>query len=151
MSLNWAITPQKQPKTFVAWKIKVQLIRVNRLFEKFCLGCMILSNQARSSWLKNIDTEAVLYRREANLVSIRYTWHFTIHCRSSHSQPWQKHPEPLNCTSCTAKIWQIFWLSLVFWVQSISYHIIISFFSSHDLFSDLFIESHFCTPPLFFK
>ena len=34
MSLSWATTPQKQPKPFIVWKVKVQLITIQQMVEE---------------------------------------------------------------------------------------------------------------------
>ena len=56
------ITPQRQPKTFVLWKVEEQL------FKKFCLGCKNLDNKA-TEMPYTMDSKAILQAIEANPVS----------------------------------------------------------------------------------
>ena len=100
-SSTWGIAPRKQPKIFVAWKVKVHLI--TRWFKKLSLGCKNLDNQARSSRHKSDDFEAVPRVIEVNPVSSTRRVsgelrHFIIQRGSSSSWVRQKHPELPNCS-----------------------------------------------------
>ena len=68
-SLDWAVTPQKQPKTFVVRKLKAQLITGIRWFKKFRLGCKNLNDLEKSSRPKSVDSEVFSSVIEANPTS----------------------------------------------------------------------------------
>ena len=62
--------PQKQPKIFVAQKMKAQLIPVELIkwLKKFCSGCKNLDNHTSSARPKTVDFKAVLQAIKANPV-----------------------------------------------------------------------------------
>ena len=68
--LYWAITPWKQPKEFVVWKVKTKLITV--YFKKFCSSYKNFNNRTRSGKPKTMDFKAVLQAIEAN--PMRMSW-----------------------------------------------------------------------------
>ena len=71
MSLNWAIMPQKQPKTLYCVKVEstVNYSTVTKYFKRFCLGGKNLDDQARSCRPKIVDSEVMLQAIEANPAS----------------------------------------------------------------------------------
>ena len=62
MSWNWAVTLQKQPKTFTAMKDEstVEHSTISKWFKKFCSGYKNIDNQAYLGKPKTLDSEAML-------------------------------------------------------------------------------------------
>ena len=67
----WVRTPRKQPKTFVVRKGEgiVDPRRVTRWLKKFHACCRKLNNRAMSGRPKTVDSKALLYVVDVNLVS----------------------------------------------------------------------------------
>ena len=55
---------------------------VTRWFKTFCSSCKALTDYARSSRPKMIDSKVMLKAIETNSESIRQTWHLTVQCVS---------------------------------------------------------------------
>ena len=62
-----AIIQWKEPKTFVAQKVKAQLIMVIRWFKKFCLRYKSLDNRVRLGRPKIVKSKGMPQAKEANL------------------------------------------------------------------------------------
>ena len=71
---------------------------VSRWMKKFWSGCKNLKELAKS---KTMDSEVLLQALEADPVSIRRVWHFTIQFGWSPSQLRQKYPELPDCLIST--------------------------------------------------